>query len=93
MYSLIVFITLVTIQGGFIYWKWSDIKDHKETVAQVAELTGVTEKTFYQRTISFFGFLIGNFKNLLIIPISLLLVVNAILSLILGTLIWLLTLI
>jgi len=85
MYSLILFILVCLAQYMFFLWKRSDIREYQEIGSDVANLTGVDKHHVYKKSIRIVGNILNNFKTLLIIPIIILLILNLILSVIIGT--------
>mgnify|MGYP000312492955 FL=1 len=72
------------IQFLFIWVKWSDIRDYRELGTDIADMTGVSKKSFYEKLVRTFGFLWSNFKKMLIIPIVVIVFINFVVSLVLG---------
>lgn len=87
MYSLMVFGVLTLIEFLFIWSKWSDIKDYQEMGKSVADFTGTSKKKVYTKSVTMIGNVLGNFKKLLLIPLGILLFVNMVVSIVLGSII------
>lgn len=84
MYILIIFAILTLAQSIFIYSKWSNIQDYRELGQDLADVSGLSRKQAYTKTIRVLGNVLSNFKTVLIIPIGIILFLNLIVSLILG---------
>lgn len=87
MYSLIVFGVLTLIEFLFIWSKWSDIKDYQEMGKGVADFTGASKKKVYTKSVTMIGNVLANFKKLLLIPLGILLFINLLVSIVLGSII------
>ena len=84
MYILIIFTILTLVQSIFIYSKWSNIQDYRELGRDLADVSGLSRKQTYTKTIRVLGNVLSNFKTILIIPVGIILFLNLIVSLILG---------
>jgi hypothetical protein len=85
MYTTIIFLLLCLAEGGFVYWKWSEIEDYRNLGKDVAIATGVEKNRQYSAFIRIAGRVLGVAKYLLIILVPVLLIVNLIIASILGT--------
>jgi hypothetical protein len=84
MYTFIVFLLLCALEGGFVYWKWSQYQEYKELAKDAAIATGVDGNRRYQAAVRFMGKLTGIGGFLMVILGIAMIFVNFIIALILG---------
>lgn len=84
MYTTIIFFLLCLLEGGFIYWKWSQYEEYKEMAKDVAIATGIDANRKYQAAVRIISWLTGIGGILMIVLGVALLFVNIIIALILG---------
>jgi hypothetical protein len=87
MSILYIFIFLVVVQAGIFYWKKSEVDSYLEATQGVSEITKLNTTKVYKKSIIFLGNIASFFRKFLIAALSLLLILNLIVSVILGGLI------
>ena len=92
MYILITFAIITLLEVGFIWYKWDEIRGLKEATQTLVGMTGVQNLNFIKQSLNgtkrvLFNVMmfLGRFKKLLLIPIFILLLINLVISSILGT--------
>ncbi len=85
MYTLIIFIILTLVEGIYIWMKWDEIQEYKEIGQEVAKITKVDQDSRYQKVVQILGRLWNYAKPMFYALGVLLLIINLIVSLILGT--------
>ena len=86
MYSLVFFLVLSLAQYLFYLWKRSDLRDYQEVVNGVANFSGADKHRVYKKSVIFLNNMLGVFKGYLWIPVAIVLVLNGVVSLIIGSL-------
>lgn len=86
MYALILFIVICVIQYGFYRWKKSEVDEYQSVATGIADFSGASKKILYKRSVIFLSNMINLAKNWLWPLLLILLVVNFLLALIIGTL-------
>jgi hypothetical protein len=69
---------------GFLYLKWQDILDYTNIAGDLADVTTMTRRSWYIKLLRLVAKLVVFFKKVLIVPLILLIIVNLLISLILG---------
>jgi hypothetical protein len=85
MYSLIFFLVLTLAQYGFYIWKKSEVSDYQETATSLANFTTVDTHQLYKKSIIFLSNVVNIFKRFLWPAVIILLFINLMVSIIIGT--------
>ena len=87
MYTLLIFLILTLVEGIFIWMKWDEIQEYKEIGQEVAKATKIDQDHRYKTVVQILGRLWNYAKPLFIVLGIILLIVNLLLSIIIGTII------
>ena len=85
MYTFIILLLICASQGGFFYWKWSEIQEYRGIGKDVAAVTGLDNNKRYSAFIRIAGRILGLAKYLLFILVPVIFVVDFIVALVLGS--------
>lgn len=88
MYSLIVFLIICTAQYLFFIWKRSEVRDYQELGRAVADVTTLSKRKVYSRTIIFLSNVSMFLKKGILPVILFIMFLNSLISIIIGTLIY-----
>lgn len=80
----IVFLVLTTVEAYIVWMKWSDVNDYADLGKDVSNLTGFDKKKAYSIIVKILSKINIAGRWVLIIIVPLLLLLNLIISLVLG---------